>query len=195
MSAFSEFDWDNGSEKEQLQMVRQGTTEELRALAVSYDWTKYPQTVLGWIMAQKGIDLATAMRVFLNGDPKRYNYVGKRDVPAAHRATCNLLDTICLRINSGFYLPWPELQLHEPQVVRIWLRYQLEDQSEGKCGRWVFDEELLHHLLEVRAPKPAAPKPSMHPKALLRAALKAMFQNAPIRAYLRPLWEETRSPA
>lgn len=195
MTAFSEFDWDSASEKAQLQMVRKGTPEELRDLAVSYDWSKYPHSILGWIMAQKEIDLATAMRVFLNGDPKRYNYVGKRDVPAAHRATCNLLDAICLRINSGFYLPWPERQLQEPQPVRVWLHYQAEDQREGKRGRWVFDAGLLDHLLRRPLPRPAAPKVSLHPKALMRMALKAMFQNAPIRAYLRPLWEETRSPA
>ena len=145
--SFDGFDWSRGSREEHLAVARDATDMELRALARGYDWSKYPETVLGWIMAQKCIDLGTALSVFLNGGPERFNYLPKRDVPDHLRKTALILDNICLRMNSGFYLVWPDCDVQDRRRAEAWMEAQALDRDEGRQGRWILDERIVETLL------------------------------------------------
>ena len=103
MPPFDKCSWSMSNKDEQLKRVRAATAEELRRMARTYDWSKNPEAVLGWMMAQKGMDLSSALVVFFNGDPGRFNYLSKKDVPQEFRGAARVLDNICLRMNSGFY--------------------------------------------------------------------------------------------
>jgi len=139
MQNFASFDWDTGTEQDHAKMVRSGTTTQWRALARTYDWGQHPVAVLGWIMAQKEIDLGTAVSVFLNAKPLDYNYISKDEVPFEQRGICRLLDIICLRINCGFYLPLQGSGVNMAEKARVWIQYQQDDNAEGRAGRWVLD--------------------------------------------------------
>ncbi|WP_135503614.1 hypothetical protein [Roseovarius aestuariivivens] len=144
---FSQYDWSRGTAEEQLALARTGTDAQLRDLALRYDWNGHPQHVLGWIMAQKCIDLGTALSVFFNGQPERFNYLPKREVPEALRGAASVLDTICLRLNSGFYLVWPDRDVTDRLRVEGWLRTQADDRQTGRKGRFVLDETIVSTLL------------------------------------------------
>ena len=146
MQDFENFDWSGGSAETHLEMVRRGTPDQLRDLARRYDWSWHPERVLGWIMAQKCIDLGTALEVFLNGEPERFNYLPKRDVSADFRGAVQLLDNICLRLNSGFYLVYPDRPIHSTKRITKWVTYQKVDRSESRSGRWVLDEAVIAPL-------------------------------------------------
>ncbi len=148
MQDFEDFDWVLGSAEEHLAMARQGNAGQLCALARCYDWYQHPETVLGWVMAQKCVDLGTALAAFLNGEPERFNYMPKRDVPEGYRGIVRLLDNICLRINSGFYLVDPNNMLADHKRINKWLAYQAEDDAEGRSGRWQLDADILEPLLK-----------------------------------------------
>ncbi|MCZ4351107.1 hypothetical protein O4H61_01125 [Roseovarius aestuarii] len=152
-------DWSEGSVEEHLDIVRRAASHELPALAVSYDWEAYPEPVLGWVMAQKTIDLGTAVAVFQKGMPERFNYIHKRSVPYAFRATARLLDNICLRMNCGFYLPQPVGVALDDAALAHWMDAQRSDRETGACGRWVLDETILSSL-ENSPPVSENPEPA-----------------------------------
>jgi len=153
--------------------------EHLSAEALAHalhavDWSAASCKRLGRIMARRDVDLATALCVFFRGAPERFNYLPKPHVPDGYRAVARQLDNICLRINSGFYLPLPERPLACRAELDRWLAYQRADRQEGRCGRWVLDEATLAPLLEAageRAPPPVR-KPGRHGRwQALRALL------------------------
>lgn len=111
-----------------------------------YDWTGEPERILGWAMAQREIDLCTALDVFFNGQPTRFNYLPRRDVPDEYLGITRALDNICLRINSGYYLAYPGQEPSCKTRLDHWLRYQGVDRDEGRRGRWVLDEHVLAAL-------------------------------------------------
>ncbi|NCQ25631.1 MAG: hypothetical protein COW54_12160 [Rhodobacteraceae bacterium CG17_big_fil_post_rev_8_21_14_2_50_63_15] len=153
MSDPSAFDWCATSAEAQLAHIRSLAPERRKAALCFYDWAHHPETVLGWAMAQKGIDLGIAVQVFFNGGPQRFNYLPKPQVPEAYRGTTRVLDTICQRINSGFYLVYPTLAPTCRKEALTWLSYQRADQAEGRSGRWVLDETILDPILsETRRP-------------------------------------------
>lgn len=154
MQDFTSFEWDKGTEKDHIKMVRTGTLSEIRVLARTYDWDQHPVAVLGWVMAQKGIDLGTALSVFMNARPLQYNYIAKRDVPAVHRGMCRLLDNICQRVNCGFYLPERGSLVEQEEKLAAWVKYQQDDSAEGRVGRWVLDEVFVEAALELLEPEP-----------------------------------------
>lgn len=148
MPGLENFDWSSGSEEEQLSAARACDNRGLCQLARTYDWGMYPEKVLGWMMAQKNIDLETALIVFLNGEPERFNYIPKRDVPEELRGAARVLDNICLRVNSGFYLAYPETNADSWPRINKWLSYQAADRKEGRRGRWILDETILKILID-----------------------------------------------
>lgn len=146
MSEFTSFDWTRGDARDHQAMARRAAPAQLCHLARIYDWSMHPEEVLGWIMAQKTIDLASALTAFLNGEPERFNYMPKRDVPTEYRATARLLDNICLRVNSGFYLSVAGQGMRDTKRLKHWLRYQDVDRSEGRRGRWNLDERIVRPM-------------------------------------------------
>lgn len=147
MQEFENFDWHQGSAEEHLAMARLGSADQICALARDYSWFQHPERVLGWIMAQKCVDLGTALTVFLNGEPERFNYMPKRDIPEGYRGVVRLLDNICQRLNSGFYLADPNSPLSDRGRITKWVAYQAFDRDEGSVGRWQLEESILEPLL------------------------------------------------
>jgi hypothetical protein len=142
------------------------------------DWSPDGLDDLGRTMARRDIDLCTAIRVFFEGEPERFNYMPKRDVPVEFRGTVRLLDNICQRINSGFYLPSPGQGLPCCAALETWLGYQRADASEKRKGRWTFDERVLVPLLD--------PSWCSAPEHIRRRAKAASFWHA-VLAPLRGL--------
>ena len=147
MRCFEDFDWSRGSQEDHLAMARGASPDQLCDVARNYDWSMYPAPVLGWIMAQSSVDLGTALTVFLNGEPERFNYVPKRHVPDEYRPVVRMLDNICLRVNCGFYLAHPERDVASRARLTTWLDYQRADRMEGRQGRYTLDEKILNPLL------------------------------------------------
>ncbi len=147
MQDFESYDWAQGTEEAHLAMAQKGTRDQLCVLARGYDWWQYPERVLGWVMAQKGIDLGTALVVFLNGEPERFNYMPKHDVAEGYQGITRLLDNVCLRLNSGFYLADPDSPMGDPKRLKKWIAFQAADRAEGRRGRWLLDERILEPLL------------------------------------------------
>lgn len=147
MQSFDEFDWSRGTEDDHLAMARRANDDQLRQLARCYDWGMYPVSVLGWVMALTSVDLGTALTVFLNGEPERFNYIPKHHVPQDYRDIARMLDNICLRVNSGFYLAHPERDVSSRKRLADWVTYQKADQAEGRQGRYTFNEDILTTLL------------------------------------------------
>lgn len=168
--------WSNGDVDRHLQLVRQSERPALGAMARAYDWDQYPEPVLGWVMAQQSVDLQSALATFFNGAPERFNYLHKRDVPEAFQGACRVLDNICLRINSGFYLmgeaePAAEVARLDDMLaarLRNWLKAQREDRREGSLGRWVLDEAMMAAVLDPEALVPLGRRP-LRPEAVQRA--------------------------
>ncbi|WP_372675040.1 hypothetical protein [Aquicoccus sp.] len=148
MAAFAAIDWTNSSEREQLAAVRRAWPEELNQILCEYDWSLYPETVLGWASAQRGITLCAAITSFFNADPMRFNYLPRSDVPAQYHGICRLLDAMAQRVNAGFYLPnVTHVPCTQQKTLRNWMYYQQEDVIDNRRGRWVFEEELIEPLL------------------------------------------------
>lgn len=152
MALFNTSDRGRPDREEQLRIACAASDQEMRRIARRFDWSRDDETVLGWIMAQKCIDLASALSAFFNGDPGRFNYLPKRAVPARHRGAARLLDNICGRVNSGFYQPRPGLAVDGPARARAWLQAQAADHAEGRRGRWVLDATLVEGALSAAAP-------------------------------------------
>ena len=147
MQNFEEFDWLTGSEDEHLAMAWQADPAQLRDLARRYDWSMYPEAVMGWVMAQACIDLGSALTAFFNGDPERFNYIPKRQVTKEYQPVAVLLDNIVRRVNSGFYLVDPGRDVASRKTLAKWLTYQEADRLEGRQGRYVLDEKILSTIL------------------------------------------------
>ncbi|WP_210879089.1 hypothetical protein [Roseovarius autotrophicus] len=127
-------------------------------------WSDGDLDGLGRVMSRRETDLSTAVCVFFQGEPERFNYLPKRDVPAAFHGIVRLLDNICMRVNSGFYLPHPERPLFCRATLGTWLDNQHADAAQGRRGRWTLDERVLAAILdpsrcvalETICPRPAA---------------------------------------
>lgn len=170
------FDWSTTSAEEHLAHLRSLLPEARKAALCSYDWGHHPEIVLGWAVAQKGVELGTALKVFFNGAPERFNYMPKRQVPEACRGAVRVLDNICLRINSGYYLVFPDRNQTSRKEVLAWLDHQRADSAEGRCGRWVLDEGILEPML-TDALRPAS-SPGSEParkRSLLRDLLSPVI--------------------
>lgn len=145
-------DWADDDVRALLGELRGGTLCDRRQDVLRFDWERGELSHLGWMMAQKGIDLGTALRVFLNGAPERWNYVPPRQLPEAERQRCRMLDTIHRRITAGFYLPDPD---HGVGPVRAemmdWIARQEGDQARGRAGRWQFNAALLEPLTLINS--------------------------------------------
>ena len=164
------FMWSNQTPEEKLAQAQRASREDLRSIARACDWSDETQQVLGWIMANRVIDLSTALTVFFNGDPARFNYISKKQVPLSYQATTSLLDNICLRVNSGFYRVAPGHRVDNLYRLHRWLKFQNADRNEGRQGRWILDEQIVAQALNARACdtdipdisaiRPLPPKPS-----------------------------------
>lgn len=157
--------WSTSDRDAQIAIAKVASPKQLRALSCQYDWSHHPEAVLGWVMAQKTIDLGTALIVFFNGEPERFNYMPKRDVPEDYHCAARVLDNICLRVNSGYYLVEnkrnlsclveKKRNLSCQRRLEKWLEYQQADRKDARRGRWILDEQIVDSLLKPDAPKKA----------------------------------------
>ncbi|MDR9393050.1 MAG: hypothetical protein RI571_01860 [Roseovarius sp.] len=119
----------------------------LRAQARRYDWRDDPEADLGDIVARKCLDLETALAVFFNGRPERFNYLRKHEVPAGAQGAARVLDNICLRANSGFYLATGgDAEIRRCPRLAAWLNQQEKDRRDGRSGRYILDARMIAFL-------------------------------------------------
>jgi len=171
--------WSTRSTEEQLETARNATPEGLRRLARGHDWSGDFETVLGWIMAQQSIDLGSALTVFFNGELQRFNYLSKREVPAQWRGAARLFDTICQRINSGYYRMRPGQRVAQRRTAQRWLEFQRADRAEGRGGRWILDEGMVAAALKGSAWPPASPEPEIAALRPRQGAARLLSRLAP----------------
>jgi hypothetical protein len=161
--------WASCPRQDQIEAAHNASVEELRAMALGFDWATQPAEVLDAIIAQDRLSLAAAMTVFFNGDPERFNYMPHAHVPETMHPVTGLLDTLCERINAGLYtLRLDGEAVHRARAVR-WLQFQQEDRQKSRApGRWVLLPERVVHLfrgvpealgVEVAVPVTAQPRP------------------------------------
>ena len=173
--------------QEQLEYLRRCTVDQARSFVRKYDWKGDPQLVLGWVMAQKYMDLGTALTVFLNAQPQRLNYLSKRDLPMDLRGIALVLDTICLRVNSGFYLVWPDQDVDDRDRIGRWLDNQALDRKEGRQGRYLLDERIVATLLnnELRLDRGSETAIYHENRSLLRDLFSPILELGVSRRMLR----------
>ena len=144
------------------------STPPLREVALASDWDSTDEGLdrLRRMMSRKGVDLETAVLVFFQGAPERYNMIAKADLLPQAQARCNLLDSIHRRIACGFYLPDPERGLGQARgQMQSWIERQRLEGTAGRSGRWVFDTCLLD--IQVTGPaRPIIVQRPMEPAAL-----------------------------
>ncbi|QFT92594.1 hypothetical protein FIU86_07055 [Roseovarius sp. THAF9] len=173
--------------EEQLSYLRGCTQVQARRFLRAYDWSGDPRRVIGWGMAQKFMDLGTALTVFLNGEPHRFNYMPKREIPEELAGTALMLDSICLRLNSGFYLVWPDQDVEDRSRIMRWLETQAEDRQEGRQGRYILDERIVATLLEneLRLDRAAETAVYHESRSLLRDLFSPVLELGVSRRMLR----------
>lgn len=191
MGNFESIDWASGTAESHLELARRATDDQLRHLARTYDWRLFPEPVLGWVMAQRAIDLGTALTCFFNGEPERFNYLAKRDIPEQHRSTARLLDNICLRVNSGFYLALHEETVDQEKRLQNWLTYQSADRRERRRGRWILDEQILEALTS-RSAAANQPDPPQDASGKSPQTLRDKLRGGPLKRALSPLLSSSR---
>ncbi len=175
-------EWAGDDMRALLGEVRGGSTGDRRQDVLRFDWATGDLGHLGWMMAQKGVDLGAALRVFLNGAPERWNYTPPRQVPPEARDACRMLDTIHRRIAAGFYLPDPEAGVGPVRAEMMdWIARQEGDRARGRIGRWQFRPELLEPL--TLAAMPADIRDVLDPAAI-----------SPRRDVKRSLWRDLLAP-
>lgn len=126
------------------QSNEEASSELLRQAMTGFDWDGDDLTRLRRMISRSGVDLETALLVFFNGAPGRFNLLAQSDLKPQSRARCNLLDSIHRRIVCGFYLPDTETGLGRARtMLEAWILDQESDRLKGRSGRWVFDREML----------------------------------------------------
>ncbi len=120
---------------------------DLCELARRLDSTSMTSSVLGWISAQRSVDLGTAMTLFINAEPHRWNYIPKEEVDEADRRLVAALDALCQRINCGYYLPDPERPLEKVREFHEWMRTQESDDRSRRKGRWRFNSVTVAPMI------------------------------------------------
>lgn len=181
MQSFERFNWAESSPDEQLEMLRKASPRQLRSLARRYDWKTYPETVLSWIMSQRCIDLGTAVTVFFNGEPERFNYIPKRDLPKGFHRTIRVLDNILLRVNSGYYQTQVAKPLPIDDRLDWWLDNQAQDARERRRGRWEIEQTVLQQLKKQNGMVVAGCEREEPEQANLQSALRRSAN--PVRAF------------
>ncbi|MDF1801886.1 hypothetical protein [Thalassovita sp.] len=155
-------------------------TEEISSVsraAVEFNWETGDKRVLGRLMSKIGLDLATAVRVFLNGRPQDFNHMTKDDVPLADSARCSMLDCLHSKIGCGFYLPDPQIGLAPVRAeAEAWIKAQRLDRARGREGRWVFDETKFHAISD-NGPRTIVMTPSKDTRpAFLRVLMEPLWK-------------------
>ncbi len=127
-----------------LRQAKKAAPDALSKLLREANWQGLPLPVVEWIASRQGVCLSAALQCFFNADPMRFNYLHKREVPDEHRALCRALDTLCLRMNSGFYDNAAfRKSVAYPDRMANWLACQKLDVAACQAGRWVLREDAL----------------------------------------------------
>jgi hypothetical protein len=142
MNRMYEQDWDGA-----LAVASKDDLSAVARAAIEFDWDSGDMRVLGRLMSKVGLDLATAVQVFLNGRPQDFNHMAKEDVPLRDSARFSMLECLYRKICCGFYLPNPEIGLAPVRAeAQGWIDAQRRDCARGTQGRWVFDERKFEAI-------------------------------------------------
>lgn len=147
MPSLTRIDWAQSSASERLEALRTATGRQVCAMARAVEWERDTYEVIGWMSAQVCIDLGSALTLFMNAEPHRFNKIPRDDVPGDLVSMCAQLDALCQRINAGFYLPDPARQMTGPERLQAWMTAQVEDQARGDTGRWLLSPAVVSPML------------------------------------------------
>ncbi|WP_163849349.1 hypothetical protein [Pseudooceanicola aestuarii] len=147
MVSLASIDWSSAPSEDRIRALKVAPSRQVCAMARAVRWDATGLDVISWISAQQGVDLGSALTLFLHGDPQRFNDVPRNAVAQRDRRACSLLDALCQRINAGFYLPDPARPVSEPDRLLAYLRQQREDTRQGLPRRWGINETVLAPLL------------------------------------------------
>ncbi len=156
---------------------RQDDVSAVAQAAIAFNWETGDMRVLGRLMSKINLDLATAVRVFLNGRPEDFNYVHKDDVPLEESGRCSMLDCLHRKISCGFYLPDPQVGLGPVRAqANAWMQTQRRDKQCGLKGRWVFNQQQFDAISD-NGPRTLVMTPNNDKRPTL------------LRVLMEPLWQ------
>ncbi|MWB77597.1 hypothetical protein GLS40_06145 [Pseudooceanicola sp. 216_PA32_1] len=151
MLDFADDAWRGMSEAEQLWSLKSMGAEALCDVARTIKWDETSMGLIGWLSAQRDLDLGSAMTLFLNCDAGRFNHLPKDEVAEADRRRCGVLDAICQRVNCGFYLPDPRRPLDDDRGFKAWMTAQNQNRRSCGKGRWIFNPVMVAPMVsEIR---------------------------------------------
>ncbi|MGH1423379.1 MAG: hypothetical protein ACRBBU_01515 [Pseudooceanicola sp.] len=168
-------DWLKSRDTHVLDRLKMLSARQLCVQARQLDWSITSAEVMGWICAQRSVDLGTAMTMFLNARPHRFNHTDREELNDADRRLCVALDALAQRINCGYYLPSPDAPMTNPRDFSAWMRVQESDRQSGRKGRWQFNPVVVAPMIsDIRfqaKPSRFAPK-SANNSRLFRRVLR-----------------------
>ena len=175
--------WAKSPLDDQMRAAEAASAEDLRDMALGFNWTIQREPVLACILDKQSISMATATTAFFNADPERFNYIPHRQLPETLHATTRLLDWVCDRINTGGYAHARGEGTPHTKRIRKWLDFQKADIDENTRGRWVLMPERLTLLMAdpVRQTAESLADSAVytgnrHPRASRKRSGRALFQ-------------------
>lgn len=151
MFAIVHKDWTEMPVDRQIVVLKKLKPEMLCTFVRRINPLKTDVSVLRWIAARQEIDLGTALTLFFNFEPARFNLLPRDNYPRDLREYCAVLDVLCQRINCGFYIPIAARRMEDPSLVSQWLRKQEDDEGLGRRGRWVLNAHILTPMVEAKS--------------------------------------------
>ncbi|MGI3166168.1 hypothetical protein [Pseudooceanicola sp. 200-1SW] len=168
MPTLARIDWAASTAEERLEALRRATDRQVCAMARAVEWERDTYEVIGWISAQICVDLGSALTLFLNAEPERFNTTPREAVPPAFQPMCAQLDALSQRINAGFYLPDPARKMIGPERLSAWLDRQAEEGAPGVAeGRWKLNPSIVAPMASALHYKGGRRKGAGREKSLL----------------------------
>lgn len=174
MPSLARIDWVESTAAERLEALRRATGRQVCAMARAVEWDEDSHEVIGWISAQICVDLGSALTLFMNAEPERYNKMPRHEVTGAAQGMCAQLDALCQRINAGFYLPDPTRQMIGAERLVTWMDAQAEDQRLGHTGRWQFSPSVVAPMM-TPGPRKGRRRVKGRSKSLLGKLISPLF--------------------
>ncbi|MBY5973230.1 hypothetical protein KUV28_12790 [Ferrimonas balearica] len=167
MPSLARIDWAAATAEERLEALRRATDRQVCAMSRAVEWEPGSYEVIRWISAQVCVDLGSALTLFHNAEPERFDKVPRAQVPPAMQPVCAQLDALCQRINAGFYLPDPARKMIGPDRLATWLETQAEDARQGIEGRWRLNPAIVGQMANALPVKAGRRKAAAKEKSLL----------------------------
>jgi|LUMW01.1.fsa_nt_gb hypothetical protein len=163
MLAIVHKDWVAMPADRQVTVLKKLKPEMLCSFVRRIDPLTTDVSVLRWIAARQEIDLATALTLFFNFNPRKLTAQRADKTSDDMRNYCSVMDVLCQRINCGFYIPMASRAMDDPAMLRAWLDQQAATQRNGHQLRWTLSAKILEPMLQGRKPglRPTKARPGL----------------------------------